>query len=603
MFSQEKFLAANRETKVYLKQLNFLMMSCMCKPVSRRYWICTICEIVDRNDLTKREAIEHVRNRHGHMIEENSSRDSQIKTLLDMREMHKNLKNRMVHPCYQTTCDQYFNHASENFFHLRTDHTSNTPELLCFSCQHPLGEENLECHWAKRHISMRCKEPECNKVTLSQLHLYISHLNLYHINQITDSLTYGTLERLYRKIREQEYSIIGMHMTRAMFFSRNWNSHYGFFPYDKAFRRLYEHAPEGDNTFITLVVENIDDEKFDEFHLQPIPRMLRKLNVEINQNTIVEECHNYEPMVQEVHWLRQDLPNTPTSLGDHAPFCVKCQDSECHMERLDCVSRMVMQSHSANIIQHAMQTIMSMFAATLIGVKEKMWGNTPYMDRYKIYNISDQRTGVTYATGSMGRVPIHFKRGEVSVLSTVDYFSHCRLMLECLRGNLVEPVFLEFFESHDTNCKEEMTSMVRGYLDGVQQLQNEYNYCFMILAPVSRTDHTTDLPGYLNALHRTKQITRILMAHVSVFNFGIVPTEGYLYSIPVNSYFNKWRTYDGPNADKILRNRDGSVTTAYLRRAGRLISVAIEEFRTARRDYTRRFPHLGRHDITTLETG
>ncbi len=77
------------------------------------------------------------------------------------------------------------------------------------------------------------------------------------------------------------------------------------------------------------------------------------------------------------------------------------------------------------------------------------------------------------------------------------------------------------------------------------------------------------------------------MAHVSVFNFGIVPTEGYLYSIPVNSYFNKWRTYDGPNADKILRNRDGSVTTAYLRRAGRLISVAKEGFRTARRDYTR----------------
>jgi hypothetical protein len=148
-----------------------------------------------------------------------------------------------------------------------------------------------------------------------------------------------------------------------------------------------------------------------------------------------------------------------------------------------------------------------------------------------------------------------------------------------------------------------MTSMVRGYLEGVQQLQNEYNYCFMILAPVPRTDHTTDLPGYLNALHRTKLITRILMAHVSVFNFGIVPTEGYLYSLPVNSYFSKWRTYDGPNADKILRNRDGSVTTAYLRRAGRLISVAIEEFRTARRDYTRRFPHLGRNDIPTLETG
>jgi hypothetical protein len=117
MFSQEKFLAVNRETKVYLKQLNFLMMSCLCKPVSRRYWICTICEIEDRNDLTKREALEHVRSCHGHMIDENSSRDSQVKTLLDMRIINKNLKNKMVHPCYQTTCDQYFNHAflsSEN---------------------------------------------------------------------------------------------------------------------------------------------------------------------------------------------------------------------------------------------------------------------------------------------------------------------------------------------------------------------------------------------------------------------------------------------------------------------------------------------------------
>ena len=596
-----EFKNMDRKNKVFLKHLNFLLFQNICTQVKRHHsslWKCIKCG--DENELmAKKAAIIHARRNHGHMVDKNENNIKQTKTILEMGEKHKKLGYQMVYPCFKTSCQAFFVHPLEVFFHLRTSHHNSVEEFLCFSCQHPLGDNNIEKHWSTEHVALRCREPDCNNLSLSQLNLYLAHMNIHHASFITDNVSYHTLLRLYRRIQENTYSIDGMPSIRAMVFSDYRNGNFHYTPYSKPFRRLCETLREGELPFSSLVIEHLDDNMYEERHNQPLPRIMRKLHMEMKAHTIAKEAYQNEPLSTELYWQRPDLQSPPFFCP--TAYCAKCKDSEYHLNPENCIEREMTDSYAGNVHQNAEFDKMTIYAGLLIGVKKEIWGQTPHMKNLCLYNASDVRETVTYATGHLGKVPVNFKKREVTILSFTDYFGHCRLMLEALRGKVVEPVLMEFFEAHETNCPEEMYSMVRGYVEAFMQIQKEYRYTMMILCPVPKMDKEKDMTGYLNSLHRTRQFTKMLMVFATTFNLGVVPTEGYLYSVPLNSKYTLWQTYLGEGKEKPLRNRDGSLTTTYLKRAGNLLEVVIEQFRLARRDYARSNPHLGMHTEVSLE--
>jgi hypothetical protein len=163
-----------------------------------------------------------------------------------------------------------------------------------------------------------------------------------------------------------------------------------------------------------------------------------------------------------------------------------------------------------------------------------------------------------------------------------------------------EPVLYEYFMCHETTCIEEQENNVRGYLEAFLQMKKEYPYTSFILAPVPKPEKNQTMSRYLTLLGKTKEVTKILMAHAAALNVPVLPTEGYLYSSPQNKEMTKWKTFTGEGKGP-LRNFDGSLTIRYLKRAGDLIEVVVQQFKQARSEYLKENPHAATQEEVYLE--
>ena len=598
-----------REFKIYLKQLNFLLFQCTSALVrndNKRLYNCTICKNKTTRYMQKKQAIIHARESHGHLVPATANRTEQINAVHKMMEIYKFegrlIKENYRYPCHKTNCHFIFCSAIEVFIHIRTEHEADMPEHLCFLCSHPVGDNTIENHWEKEHSDKKCMDPNCFNTYVPTLSSYLLHINRFHIEYLFDNCSNRTLQRLYIKCQTSENWIPAFRSMRALVFSENKNPKAPFPLYTKNFRRWVENLPAREDPFESFIIRKLNEKSYTKKHNFPIPDILKKLHEEMQEKTTVIDCLKNEPLRTELFWVREE--NAAPPFTNPFPLCMKCGDNEQHLDPRQCIDRSFTASHAPFISKNAEYEKMRGHGGTLLGVVHEAWGQTPILKKDVLFNASDTRTNVLYPTGRMGPNPIIYTQNEITTLNAPDYFSHCRQILGTLREHVREPILYEFYECHETTSKEEQENCVRGYLAGYLDITREFPYTSMILSPVPKPERHQGLGRYLSQLNKTKQITKILMAHATVLNIPVVPSEGYLYSSPQNKEMTKWKIYTGEGNDKILRNFDGSYTMNYLKRTGDLMDVILQQYRLSKREEERKNPQEeDREEIHLEEMG
>jgi hypothetical protein len=605
IFSKFYKLDQAKEERRYLRQLNFLLFQSINTPSktdnhNRRTWNCLICKNQETHNMSKKAAIYHSRKAHGKLVPDTEDRDAQADAILRLRGIVRPEGYQgQNYPCFKLDCPFSFKKPLETYFHMRTEHTPNTEELLCFLCMHPLQAANIHKHWERSHLDLTCTDRKCFNVHLTTVTEYLAHINICHIDYLYGNLSSRTLLRVYRKCIENEHWHPSFPAIRALAFADRKNTKLRFPLYSRNFNRWIDNLPMGEDPFEIFMIGKHNEKICTEMHTQPIPSILLKVQEEMQKKTRVQDFESLEPLKVETPWLSIEAISPP--FDKPFSFCGKCGDNEDHSkEPRQCVTRGFAQTLAPFTTNNADYNRMKLYAGLLLGTKEGAWGATPILPINAIYNGSDYRNNVQYATGRMGKIPIIFRQGEITTLETPDYFAHCRQVLETLREHVREPVLYEYFMCHETTCIEEQENNVRGYLEAFLQMKKEYPYTSFILAPVPKPEKNQTMSRYLTLLGKTKEITKILMAHAAALNVPVLPTEGYLYSSPQNKEMTKWKTFTGEGKGP-LRNFDGSLTIRYLKRAGDLIEVVVQQFKQARSEYLKENPHAATQEEVYLE--
>jgi hypothetical protein len=97
--------------------------------------------------MSKKSAIYHSRKAHGKLVPDTEDRDAQADAILRLRGIVRPEGYQgQNYPCFKLDCPFSFKKPIETYFHMRTEHTPNTEELLCFMCMHPLQAANIHKH-------------------------------------------------------------------------------------------------------------------------------------------------------------------------------------------------------------------------------------------------------------------------------------------------------------------------------------------------------------------------------------------------------------------------------------------------------------------------
>jgi hypothetical protein len=119
--------------------------------------------------------------------------------------------------------------------------------------------------------------------------------------------------------------------------------------------------------------------------------------------------------------------------------------------------------------------------------------------------------------------------------------------------------------------------MAIGWLAEFQTLTKMYPYYFIVLTPYPKVQGLTNIGTFIEEQTRTRLLNNIFAAYATKMGVCLLPTEGYLYSVPMNDNHSQWIWCK--DREEPMRNNNSTPTREFYRRAGMLFHIAISHYK------------------------
>ncbi len=316
------------------------------------------------------------------------------------------------------------------------------------------------------------------------------------------------------------------------------------------------------------------------------PRILEFLLTHCSYN----DTPTRNPINSEVPWPTVMKHAFRKFVNGHCP---KCRDTvKHHPDDPNCFIRANHMSNSDFVFLYDSMEHLKSFDATLIGHESEGWGTTPIMLKdektnrsFKVLNVSDKRANAKYTTGTVGTTQVLLKKGCEPKPVFTNYFRHVKRMLDKMRRNIRQPIFIEFFNTYETSDPEDFNNMAIGWLAEYQTLTKMYPYYSIVLTPYPKLQGLTNIGTFIEEQTRTRLLNNIFATYATKMGVCLLPTEGYFYSVPMNDNHSKWIWCK--DREEPMRSNNSTCSREFHRRAGLLFNVAISHYHTKRKYHER----------------
>ena len=410
--------------------------------------------------------------------------------------------------------------------------------------------------------------------------LYWSHMNDMHHDILENLLTPKLIVQLHDKLVNQGEVIEGFNKFKPVPRIEPGNNKMpAMFTFQ--FRELMNLAKDK-MPFEDIVLRYFNKEIFSKLDDLYTPIILRGVQQFLQNYTTTNATPTKNPMNAEVPWSTRGKMAFGNFNNGHCP---KCRDT-CFHEPNDphCFIRADHMSNADYVFIYDNLTHLNAYDATLIGHEGECWGTSPIMPKdtstnrsLNLLNVSERKATARYPTGTVNGIPVLMKKGCEPKPLASNYFTHIRRMLDKMRRNIRQPILIEYFPSFESTDPEDFHNMALGWLAEYQKLKEKYNYFFITLMPYPKYLNAVNIGMFLEDQARTKQMNCIFAAYATKLGLCVLPTEGLLYSLPLDETHTKW--FWCPDRCEPLRNNTGTGTRELYRRAGVLVDVAVKNYK------------------------
>jgi hypothetical protein len=444
-----------------------------------------------------------------------------------------------------------------------------------------LQDASGEFHWRSCHAGYTCKINRCGAALFSQT-LYWCHINETHPELLEHILIPKLMHQLHEKLTVKGELVDGFRQFRAVLKLDQGNEKMPPL-YTPAFRELAMNPPKDKTSFDNIVIRFQNRDLYMRLDDQITQVILRAIHQFLLKHCSYNDTPPRNPINSEVPWPTAMKHAFGKFVNGH---CQKCRDTVMHpTDDPNCFIRANHMSNADFVFLYDSMENMKSFDATLIGHEAEGWGTTPIMPKdettnrsFNILNASDKRANAKYTTGTVGTTPVLLRKGCEPKPVFTNYFTHIKRMLDKMRRNIRQPIFIEFYSTYETSDPEDFNNMAIGWLAEFQTLTKMYPYYFIVLTPYPKIQGLTNIGTFIEEQTRTRLLNNIFAAYATKMGVCLLPTEGYLYSVPMNDNHSQWIWCK--DREEPMRNNNSTPTREFYRRAGMLFHIAISHYHT-----------------------